>query len=103
MPITESKKDFEQLIFRLERNHQCVLRTKNDLNSYRFEPKNYECYKKLQELKGGFSKLAENQLVLFDKIQHQSLQFDVAMKKVEESLGKYHELEKIMKAYQLEL
>ena len=87
MPTTESKKDLEQLILRLERNHQCVLRMTKALNSYRYEPKNYECFIKLRELKSAFSRLAQDQLSLFDEIQHQSLQFNVAAEMVEKSWG----------------
>jgi len=97
---TESKIELEQLIFRLERNHRCVLRTRKNLNSYRYEPKDYECFVKLRDLKTAFSKLAKNQLVLFDEIQHRSLQFNVAAQMVEDSIQEYHKLEKVVATYQ---
>ena len=103
MTTTEPKLDFEQLILRLERNHKCVLHLTKNLNSYKYEPKNYECFTKLRELKTAFSLLAEKQMVLFDEIQHNSLQFNDAVEKVENSIKQYHELEKGMAEYLLGL
>lgn len=103
MTTTEPTLDFEKLIFRLERNHKCVLRLAKKLNSYTYEPKNYECFIKLRELKTGFSMLAQKQMVLFDQIQHNALQFKDASEKVENSIQQYHELEKGMAEYLLGL
>ena len=103
MTATESKLDFEQLVFRLERNHKCVLRLAKNLNSYKYEPKNYECFTKLRELKTSFSNLAEKQMELFDSIQHHLLTFEVAKNAVDLSIKRYHELEKGMAKYLLEL
>lgn len=103
MTTTQPKLDFEQLTLRLERNHRCVLRLAKNLNSYRYEPKNYDCFTKLRELKSSFSNLAEQQMELFDKIQHHLLTFEVAEKAVDLSIKRYHELEKGMAKYLLEL
>ena len=103
MASTESKLDFEQLIFRLERNHRCVIRLAKNLNSYKYEPKNYECFTKLRNLKTAFSILAKKQMVLFDEIQHHSLQFHDAFEKVEDSIKQYHKLEKDIAKYLLDL
>lgn len=46
----ESKSTQDSLIFRLERNHQRVLRLAKNLNSYRYEPKDYECFVRLRDL-----------------------------------------------------
>jgi hypothetical protein len=100
---TASKLDFEQLILRLERNHQCVLRLSKNLNSYTYEPKNYDCFTRLRELKTSFSDLASKQMELFDKIQHSALTFDVAQEAVEQSIKQYRALEKGMAKYLLEL
>lgn len=103
MTTTASKIDFERLIFRLERNHRCVLRLAKNLNSYKYEPKNYECFARLRELKADFSNLADKQMALFDQIQHHSLTFEDATEKVEDSIKQYHELEKEMAEYLLGL
>ena len=103
MTSTQPKLDFEQLVFRLERNHKCVLRLEKNLNSYKYEPKNYECFVKLRELKTAFSKLAKKQMVLFDEIQHHSLQFNDALERVENSIKQYHKLEKGLATYLLDL
>ncbi|MEM1259873.1 MAG: hypothetical protein AAGC45_04605 [Bacteroidota bacterium] len=103
MTTTESKLNFERLIFRLERNHRCVLRLAKNLNSYKYEPKNYECFARLSELKAAFSVLAKKQMALFDQIQHHSLPFGDATEKVEDSIKQYHGLEKKMAEYLLGL
>jgi hypothetical protein len=103
MTTVRSKFDFEQLSLRLERNHQCVLRLSKNLNSYTYEPKNYECFTRLRELKSAFSDLAEKQKELFDKMQHQLVTIDVAREAVEQSIEHYHKLEKGMAKYLLDL
>ncbi len=95
--------DFEQLIVRLERNHRSVLRHAKDLNSYRFEPKNYECFTKLRELKAAFSILGKAQMSLFDQIQHKLVSIDKASQQVEESIREYQRLEKRLAEYLLSL
>lgn len=103
MTATESKLNFERLILRLERNHRCVLRLAKNLNSYKYEPKNYECFSRLRELKAAFSVLAKGQMALFDELQHGPLQFTDAVEKVEDSIKQYHGLEKEMAEYLLGL
>lgn len=103
MTATDTTKDFEQLLVRLERNHTCVLRLTQNLNSYRYEPKNYECFVKLRELRTGFSKLAEEQKMLLYSIKHHTMDFEVALDQVEKSIKKSNGLEQGMAAYLLEL
>lgn len=103
MTATEAKNDFDLLIFRLERNHKCVLRMSKNLNSYKYEPKNYDCFLKFRELKGMFQQLAEDQMVLFDLIQHKELDLQTAVQKVDASLQRFNTLEKEMAAYLLSL
>ncbi len=103
MTTAETKFDFEQLILRLERNHQCVLRLSRNLNSYKYEPRNYDCFTRLRELKSSFAALAKKQMALFDKIQSQSLSFDKAVQNVNSSIQDFHNLEKQMAAYLLDL
>lgn len=103
MTTTTSKIAYEQLVLRLERNHKCVLDLAKNLNSYKYEPKNYECLVKLRELKMAFSDLASKQMVLFDEIQHDSLRFEMATAMVEDSIKEYQSLEKDMAEYLLSL
>lgn len=100
---TDTVKDFEQLIVRLERNHQCVLRLSKNLNSYKYEPRNYECFVELRELKSSFADLALQQRTLFDAIQNQSLKFSEAIKRVDESISQFQRLEQVMAKYLLSL
>ena len=57
----------------------------------------------MRELKADFSNLADEQMALFDQIQHHSLKFEDATQKVEDSIKLYHELEKEMAEYLLGL
>ncbi|MEO0571670.1 MAG: hypothetical protein AAF039_08190 [Bacteroidota bacterium] len=73
------------------------------MNSYKYEPKNYECFARLRELKTAFSILAKRQMVLFDELQDHSLQFNDAVEKVDDSITQYHGLEREMAEYLLGL
>lgn len=103
MTSSETLKDFEQLVFRLERNHKCVLRLSKSLDSYKYEPKNYDCFIKLRELKNSFSDLAKQQMTLFDAIQHQTIKFKIAVERVDHSIERFQQLEKGMAEYLLTL
>lgn len=95
-------KDFDQLVIRLERNHKWVLRLARKLNSYKYEPRNYECFIRLRDLRSGFNELAQDQMVLFDEIQHRNLIFENAEKKIDTLLHRFHQLENDMASYILE-
>lgn len=95
----ESKLESEQLIFKLERNHRCVLRWAKDLNSYRFEPRNYEGYVKLRELKRAFVDLTEKQSRIIDAMHYQNVPLQEASEEVEDSIQQYHSLERAIAEY----
>ncbi|TKD66005.1 hypothetical protein [Flavobacterium sp. ASW18X] len=94
--------DTDQLVMRLERNHRCVLRMVRKLNSYQFEPKNYDGFVKLQDIKSGFENLAKEQMLLFNELQNQNLHFYPALDKVKASLKKFNVLEQKVAAYILD-
>ena len=99
----ESKSTQDSLVLRLERNHQCVLRLAKNLNSYRYEPKDYECFVRLRDLKTSFTALAKKQMLLFDEIQYKNLPFPQITERVEATIKEFHRLEKDMASYLLQL
>ncbi|MEM6542342.1 MAG: hypothetical protein AAF634_14360 [Bacteroidota bacterium] len=95
-------KDFDQLVIHLERNHTCVLRLTHKLASYKYEPRNYECFIQLRDLRSGLQVLAEDQMQLFDSIQHRDTSLENARKDINRILRRFRELESVMTAYILE-
>ena len=92
-------KDFDQLVIHLERNHRCVLRLTRKLASYKYEPRNYECFIQLRDLRSGLQLLAQDQMRLFDSIQHRDTSLQNARKDVNLILRRFQELESSMAAY----
>ena len=102
MEVTAPKniaKDFDQLVIRLERNHRCVLRLVRKLTSYKYEPRNYECFIQLRDLRHGFQKLGQDQMKLFDRMQHREVSFKTAENDVNLLFGRFRELERDTAAY----
>jgi len=94
-------KDLDQLVVRLERNHKCVLRLSQKMNSYIYEPKDYECFIKLRELRMGLKELANRQMELFDELQRNVYDFKEAVKNVEDLLKRFANLERDLASYLL--
>lgn len=103
METTATLNDTDQLVIRLERNHRCVLRMVRKLNTYQFEPKSYDGFVKLRDIKSGFENLAKEQMLLFNELQNQSLKFKPALDKVKSSLKKFNVLEQKVAAYILDM
>ena len=95
-------KGMDQLVVRLERNHKCVLRLARKLNSYKYEPRNYDCFIRLRDLRAGLTALGNDQMQLFDAMQHRNLSFDDAEKQLNLLMHRYQQLESDMAGYILE-
>ncbi|MDT0607624.1 hypothetical protein [Croceitalea rosinachiae] len=95
-------KDLDQLVVRLERNHRCVLRQINKMNSYRFEPKDYECFIRLRDLRLSLKQLSQDQMNLFDQLQRNTYQFNEATELVEEVLQRFKKIEGELASYLLD-
>lgn len=102
MNTTKSIKEQDSLIVRLERNHQCVLRQIQNMNSYRFEPKDYECFVRLHDLKINFKQLEQDQVLLFDKLHHNTHKVTKATELVEEILERFKKIESELASYLLD-
>ncbi|MBT8187547.1 MAG: hypothetical protein HKP38_00650 [Croceitalea sp.] len=100
-PLTSNQLD--QLVIRLERNHQCILRMAKKLSSYRYEPKNYEGFIKLRELRMGFKALIDDHRLAFEALNRKALEKYEAHDRVNALLTRYQDLEKEMAAYILDL
>jgi len=101
LSTASSIKDIEQLTIRLKRNLQCVQQSKKLLNSYRYEPKNYEGFMAFKELKQGFAALVDAHLSVLDDLKYTPQSYEVAEEKVSEILSQYGLLEKKMGNYLL--
>lgn len=102
MTATGAIKDLDQLVVRLERNHKCVLRQISKMNSYRYEPKDYECFIRLRGLRADFKELSENQMELFDGLQHNEYDLKTATRLVEKMLQDFKEIESKLAHYLLD-
>ena len=102
MTATGAIKDLDQLVVRLERNHQCVLRQIQKMNSYRYEPKDYECFIRLRDLRLNLQELSENQIKLFDTLHENTLELNQAVKLVEDVLNRFKQLETELASYLLD-
>jgi len=96
---TKGIKDLDQLVVRLERNHKSVLRQIKKMNSYRYEPKDYECFIRLRDIRLNLKQLAESQMDLFDNLQRNRYDFDDATERVEELLLRFKESESELVRY----
>ena len=87
---------------RLERNHQSVLRLLEQMNSYRYEPRSYEGFVRLQDIRMGLRALAAEQRLLLETIQGALEDGETAQVKAEKCIGTFRALEKDIAAYRLE-
>ena len=94
--------DIDRLVVRLERNHQYVLRLARKLNSYKYEPRNYDCFIRLRDLRTGFDALAKDQMQLFDAMQHRNLNYADSEKQLHSLMHRFRQLESDMAAYVLD-
>lgn len=95
-------KDLDQLVVRLERNHERVLRQINNMKSYRFEPKDYECFVRLRDLKSSYNELAQDQIKLFDQLQRNTYELPEAVELVEDVLQRFKQIESVLAGYLLD-
>ncbi|NQZ43608.1 MAG: hypothetical protein HRT65_04805 [Flavobacteriaceae bacterium] len=102
MTQTSSKEAVEHLLIRLERNHQCVLRMAKNLNSYRYEPKDYEGFLVFRDLKFDVNELAAQQMQLFDRLHETDTSvLDRATTEVDDLFDRFAAIEKAMASYLL--
>ncbi|WP_350285773.1 hypothetical protein [uncultured Croceitalea sp.] len=101
MANTATHTDLEQMILRLERNHKCVLRLRSKINSYHYEPKDYECFIRLRNLRFDLKELSEDQMELFDILQRNHFTTEEATLQVNAMLVRYQELDKQIASYLL--
>ena len=102
MTTTGAVKDLDQLVVRLERNHQCVLRQIQKMNSYRYEPKDYECFIRLRDLRSNLKELSKDQMQLFDKLQRNVYELNEASQLVEDTLQRFKNIESALASYLLD-
>ncbi|BFP43120.1 hypothetical protein FGF1_39650 [Flavobacteriaceae bacterium GF1] len=95
--------NLDELTMKLERNHRQVLHLIKKLCSYRYEPKNYDCYIKLRDLQKGFKDLASDQMQLFDKIQQHGVNATEAKQLMDEAATRFIVLEKLTAQYILDI
>ncbi|GMN05158.1 hypothetical protein MTsPCn5_05460 [Croceitalea sp. MTPC5] len=102
MTVTSDIKDLDQLVVRLERNHKCVLRLSKKMNSYIYEPRNYECFIRLRDLRVSLKELAKDHMQLFNELQHEDYDFKEAVKNVEGLLKRFKKFDRDLAQYVLD-
>ncbi len=102
MTTTGTKKDLEQLVIRLERNHESVLRLRNKMNSYRYEPKDYECFIKLRNLRSNIKELIRDERLLIDQLKGEAIEFKESNALIDTILMRYKQLDADIAGYLLD-
>lgn len=102
MTLQKQTYQLEECIMRLERSHRCVLRQLKHMNSYRYEPKDYEGFIRLRELKAALKELAQNQTSVLDKLQGKDQSSEDGLQLVEQLQDKFRELESYLASYLLD-
>ena len=101
MATTPTTKALDQLIIRLARNHQTVKHLTKKINSYTYEPKNHECFIKLNRLRINLNELQKDQAQSLEQIQgHKQLTIDFEHEATV-LLNRFQQLEKDIAAYLL--
>lgn len=93
------RKDVNQLMMKLERNQSIIFQYLKQLNSYRCEPTDYQCFLQVGQLKGGLKELAAEQQELITKTNRSAKGNDKLFQTIEHLLGRFQQLETDMTQY----
>ena len=99
---TEIIKSLDELMLRLERNHKSTLRLQGIANSYRYEPKNYECFLIIRRLRTNLNQLIQDQITLIDQFKEQSIGVKESHTLIDAMLLRYKQLDSEIAGYLLE-
>lgn len=86
---------------RLERENQTVLRFLRKVRSYRFEPKDYNCFRLLQQLRTELKELSIEQSNMLDTFSSSSSFGGTILEEMQKLSKRHKELEKKMADYLL--
>ncbi len=97
MEFAEIKPDIESGLIRLQREHKTVTRLLTNIKSYKMEPKNYDCFMLMQQLKNNLMALYWDQRSFLDsahaldekETQRKLTVFCRQFKKIEEHFADY--------------
>lgn len=93
---------FNDQLIRLKRNHKNLLCLNSKMNSYRYEPKDYECFMRLRELRQRLNDMVMAQAKLMDDIAHKEIDGQKRMELVVKAIEDYQDLDGKVAAYLLD-
>ena len=99
---TEIIKSLDDMMLRLERNHKSTLRLQGIVKSYRYEPKNYECFLIIRRLRTNLDQLTLDQKTLIDQLKEQSVDVKESHTLIDAMLLRYKQLDSEIAGYLLE-
>lgn len=98
MSVAEANVGFEAVLLRLQREHKTVARLLIKMKSYRMEPKSYDCFLLMQELKNDLTALYWDQKLTMDNtsattVENQLTQkaksFSIRFSRIEQKVAEY--------------
>lgn len=100
---TENFTPIETLKVRVERDHKSVSRLLLKLRSYRFEPKDYECFQLFQRIKTDLISLSEDQVKSIDDLKKQQVISESFKGEIEGLLQRFKQVEQRLAEYLVKL
>ncbi|AKA36387.1 hypothetical protein [Flagellimonas lutaonensis] len=97
------KKNVNQLMMKLERNQSIVFQYLKQLNSYRCEPTDYQCFLQVGRLKQGLKELAAEQQELMTKTNRSAKGDDKLLQTIEHLFERFQQLESDIAQYLREI
>ena len=93
---------FNDQLIRLKRNHKNLLCLNSKMNSYRYEPKNYECFIRLRDLRQRLNEMVTAQTNLIDRISQKNIDGKAAIAMVLSAIKDYQQLDGEVASYLLD-
>lgn len=98
--VSKDKSAINEMLFRLERNHTEIQMLLGKLNSYTCEPTDYECFKRLRDLRDEIAVLKKKHSELFQTIELKQLGSQAALiKEMQSQITSFKELDRKIGAY----
>ncbi|MDC6364727.1 MULTISPECIES: hypothetical protein [Flavobacteriaceae] len=101
--IEHSTYHLQDLLVRMERNHNVVQRLSKKLNSYTYEPKNHSCFEKLYDLKLNFKMFMGHQNRIMEQLRLKKGESKTLVEEIKLHIERFKELEKEIAAYLLNI
>ncbi|MGB7394159.1 MAG: hypothetical protein WA913_07190 [Pricia sp.] len=95
--IRETEKN--ALVLRLELNQKDLDRLRGQLSSYRYEPKTYNLFERMESLRNGLDQLSKTNLEIIVSIREKRKQVDNYVESVKQQFAEFNTLHRKIEDY----